>query len=341
MSKATEEHDSGAPPNGPVVFVVEGEDQGERAEARETVLAEFARERHKAHSELAVERFEGAEELAVALMSASTPSLTGGERVVLFECKSLGAREADDLCGWLERYRDGQGGLPDTLVVVSCERALSAATRKRLESCGVRFRSTERPTYATLPDFIQRLASENGLALASEAAAYLGSALGNDPSAIRSAIAQLLDAYPPDESKGRLGTAEVQALFDPATHDTPWRMVSAVERGDTAQALMRLEGLLAEGYHPLQVLAILYTSFRRVAYLASAGAARQELLASLRLPERVKGEISKLARRLGPDRASQAITTIAKAEVDMKGGSGLGADVVLEKLVVELSDICR
>ncbi len=341
MRGKTEAHDSGMPLSGPLVFVVEGEDQGARAEAREAILTEFARAREKAHSELAVERFEGDEELAVALMAASTPSLTGDERVILFECKSLDAREADDLCGWLGRHRGGHGAPPDALVVISCERAPSAATRKRLESCGVRFRSPERPSYTALPSFIQRLASENGLELTSEAAAYLGSALGNDPSAIRSAIAQLLDAYPPEESKGRLGPAEVEALFDPATHDTPWRMVNAVERGHTAQALIRLEGLLAEGYHPLQVLAILYTSFRRVGYLASAGAARKELLASLRLPERVKGEISKLARRLGPDRASRAITAIAKAEVDMKGASGLGADVVVEKLLVELCDICR
>lgn len=150
---------------------------------------------------------------------------------------------------------------------------------------------------------------------------------------------------PSDKRSGRtaprIGIGEVQAIFEPARHDPPWVLMSAIERGDAADAISSLEGFLDGGYHPLQVLAMLYTSCRRIAYLASAEGAHKEILASLNLAPGAKARISKLARRLGPARARLLVQRIADADLDLKGRSGLDSRAVIEKLVIGLCEICR
>ncbi|MER3521720.1 MAG: hypothetical protein C4317_05855, partial [Acidimicrobiia bacterium] len=102
---------------------------------------------------------------------------------------------------------------------------------------------------------------------------------------------------------------------------------------------MSLEGFLDGGYHPLQVLAMLYTSCRRIAYLALAPVTHKELLASMKLPPSVRSRISSLARRLGASGSKKLLVTLAQAELDMKGDSGLDPRIVLEKLVVEVCEL--
>lgn len=327
---------------GPTVVVAEGDGEGGRTQAVEAALEGFVRAYGSTSlSEIFVERFEGVEELEAALRAASTPSLTGEPKAVVLKCGSIAAAEAEEVCGWLEKATATPEWAADALLLLGCERALSPKARKRLEECGTKFVAPERPSHRDLPDFVCRLAREAGLNLASDAAAFLGSAVGSDTFALRSAVAQLADAYPPQDSAARIGLKEVQALFDPARHDPPWVLISAIERGDTAEALLSLKGFLDGRYHPLQVLAIVYTSCRRIAYLASAEGAHRELLASMKLPPAAKGRISKLSRRLGPDKARRLVLEIARAELDMKGRSGLDAETIVERLIVTLCEICH
>jgi DNA polymerase III delta subunit len=328
---------------GPSVVVALGEDEGTRALAVEAALEEFAashRVSGPGASDLLVERIEANDEFEPAFREASTPPLTGEPKAVVVERRSIAISDAEKICKWLKRASVTHEGAPPVLLVFSCERVPSGKARSLLEDCGVSLRSHERPSHQDLPEFVSQLARKEGLNLAPDAAAALGSAVGSDVSAIRSAIAQLLDAYSSAGSTSRIGLAEVEALFEPARHDPPWVLISAIERGDAGEALLSLKGFFDGGYHPLQVLAILYTSCRRIAYVASSDAAHKEILASMKLPPGAKARISKLARRLGPEKARRLVTEIAGAELDAKGRSGLDARTVAEKLVVTLCEIC-
>lgn len=340
---------SGAPystayATGLVVVVIEGDDHASRVAATEEALEEYARACGKNQTtddkiELLVERFEGSESLDIALSAASTPSITGQPRAIVVQCKAIDVADVERIARWLS----GEGYTEPPLealaiVVIGCERVPSQEARRLMQESGVRLKKAVRPSYSDLPRLVAQLAQGAGLDLAPDAAAFLGSVVGGDIPALKGALAQLADAYQSGDAKHRLGVAEIQRIFNPARHDPPWVLIQAVERGDVATALMSLEGFLDGDYHPLQVLSMLYTSCRRIAYLAMAPALHKELLASMKLPPSAKSRISALARRLGPSGSIQMLEALALAELDMKGRSGHDPRLILEKLVVSLCE---
>jgi len=343
--KGVESRNEKPDPPSPRVIVVEGEDESTRVTAVRELLASFTASFEgkivsSTSNELLVEKFEGSELLLSALRAAATPSLTGQPRAIVVQCRTLDVTDAQRVFEWISGAEVAERvPSPPAVVVICCERAPSQRARRILEAAGARIESVERLSYTDLPRFVIELAREAGLSLASDAAAYLAAVAGGDVNALKSAVAQLADAYPSGESKNRLGLSDLERIFDPARHDPPWVLIQAVERGDVSTALMSLEGFLDGGYHPLQVLAMLYTSCRRIAYLALAPVTHKELLASMKLPPSVRSRISSLARRLGASGSKKLLVTLAQAELDMKGDSGLDPRIVLEKLVVEVCEL--
>lgn len=296
-------------------------------------------------SEPLVQIFEGEAAVERALAAAATKSLIGGARIAVAKTDALGAQSIERILRALApRTTAMSGAAADerALIVLEVERRLSPQAKKRLAEAGVQLITAKEPTTGDIVQRLVELAERSGLQLDADAAAYVASMSGPDVVSLEGVLAQLRDAMGIDNGQhSRVKLADVEALFEPVRRDPPWVLAAAIEKGDARAALMTLEGLLDSGMHPLQVLASLYTSFRRVAYIACSTERHKELLASMQLPATVKARISKFARRLGRDKALAIVARLAEAELDLKGRSAAEQALILESAVVELCTAVR
>jgi DNA polymerase III delta subunit len=332
------------------IVVIEG-DEPEKVFLRDSLIEEFSKKidgasrDRSAGDELAVETFEGEEALERGLNAVATPSLIGASRVVLVKTASLSKAAIDRLSrARTQTHEHGADSASTTraLLVIELERKVPPAQRKALADAGIAVKTAKEPSLRELSEVLTLEARRKGIELSAEAATYLIGSVGSDRGALRAALAQLEDwVLGSSSAEGKLRREAVEKLFEPHRHDPPWVVIAAIEKGKADEALMSVRGLLEGGYHPLQVLSLIYTSLRRAAYLAGSWERHRELLASMNVPPAAKSRISSLAKRLGPVGAHRVIAEIAEAELEMKGSSGLDPVSVLERLVVRLCELCR
>ncbi|MGH2467377.1 MAG: hypothetical protein ACRDGL_06570, partial [Candidatus Limnocylindrales bacterium] len=162
---------------------------------------------------------------------------------------------------------------------------------------------------------------------------HLGADLGR--------LAGLLEALAAAYGVGaRLSAAQLEPFLGEAGGIMPWELTDAVDRGDTALSLSLLRRLLeAGGRHPLTILAVLHRHYAAVLRLDGAGAgsdAEAAEMAGLRSPW-TAGKARVQAARLGHPGVARAIELLAGADLELRGATGLPAEVVLEILVARLS----
>ncbi|MDA8379441.1 MAG: DNA polymerase III subunit delta [Actinomycetota bacterium] len=177
--------------------------------------------------------------------------------------------------------------------------------------------------------------------LSADAASLVDKHLGGDLARLEGLVAILASAY---GQGARLGAPEVAPFLGGAGEVAPWVLTDAVDKGETAAAVAFAARMVdAGGMHALQVIAILHRHFEsmlRLDGLTIAGA--QEAAEALGVRSAfVAGKALEQSRRLGSDRVAQAITLLARADLDCKGASALAPDVVIEVLVARLSQLVR
>lgn len=173
------------------------------------------------------------------------------------------------------------------------------------------------------------------------AKAQLADHLGEDLGRLPALVEVLVSAY---GEGARIGPADLEPFLGQAGAVAPWDLTDAIDRADTDAALTALHRLLEGGErHPLVVLAVLHRHVSAMLRLDGAAAASETQAAILLgIPSGRSTYPAKKAlagaRRIGADGVARAVLLLAGADVDLRGGSSLPPELVLDVLVARL---CR
>jgi DNA polymerase-3 subunit delta len=121
----------------------------------------------------------------------------------------------------------------------------------------------------------------------------------------------------------------------------PWDLTDAIDAGQTTKALVVARRMMTAGErHPLQLMAQLHNHFARVAKLDGpnvSGTADVEALTGAKGFQAEK--VLKAYRNLGSAGVRRAFELLSAADLDLRGGTGLDEDVVMDVLVARLSKL--
>jgi DNA polymerase III subunit delta len=278
-----------------------------------------------------------APQLRALVEAAQTPPFLTDRRIVIG--RNLNAATADELTS-LAAYLGNP--LPTSALVLAWEsgpvprRLLDAVKR----SGGVNVDTS--PQRSQQKQWIASQIAESGVRLDPGAQAAVTAAIGEDIARLRGLLETLESTY---GDEVRLSEAEVVPYLGEAGIVAPYELTDAIDRGDAAGAIDRLHRIHGpDRWHALQVMASLQSHFGRMLVLDGARARGErdaaELL-GLRGSTYPAKKALEQGRRLGSERVARAVRLLARADLDLRGKSGLPADVVLEVLVARLATLAR
>jgi DNA polymerase-3 subunit delta len=338
----------------PQTYVVTGDDPVLQAEALDQLLAELVGDDDPS---LAVEELtvpgraapgEGesdaptgapgrAEVVATALNAAqSPPFMTARRVVVLREGGNLSKQDAEPLIEYLEDPMDTTtlvlvvgGGRPPKSLTDALRAAEAVSVGPASERTG---------------DVLAQQLEDDGIALEPEAAKLVASHLGEDAGRVPQLVELLTSAF---GSGATLDAADVEPYLGDAGSVPGYLLTNAIEAGDMAGALETLRRMLtATGpgqprpMHPLQVMGMLHSYYRRVARLddPDIGSPRDAVAAlGGRIKEYPARKALEAARALGREGLRQAYDYLFAADLDIKGARAIPEDGVMEVLVARLA----
>ena len=287
---------------------------------------------------LVVEELAGDDyELGAVVDAAQTPPFFGGRRVVIArEIGRFTTQEAAPLVAYLS------DPMPTTALVLvagggQTARTLMDAVRKvgHVVDAGV-------PSGKARSGWLAARVKEGPVRLDAATIALVGEHLGDDLGRLGSLLETLAAAYGPGS---RLGVDQVAPFLGQAGSVAPWELTDAIDKGDTATALVVLRRLVGSGgRHPLVILATLHTHFARMLRLEGSDVP-DEKAAAVVLGMTGSTYPAKKAlvqvRRLGYEPLARALTLLADADLALKGAVDWPGEAVLEVLVARLSRLAR
>ena len=173
------------------------------------------------------------------------------------------------------------------------------------------------------------------------AQARLGEHLGSDMGRLSGLLDTLAAAY---GQGANVGVADLEPFLGEAGALASWDLTDAVDAGRTPAALGVLHRMLTAGeMHPLAVLAVLHKHYRQMLRLDGSGVTSPEQAAEVLGTRSVFPAKKALAQanRLGTARIARAVELLARADLDLRGTTGLSAELVVEVLVARLSQLAR
>jgi len=323
----------GAATEAAAVHLVRGDDAALVAQAVHALVGSLAGDTDPA---MVVEEHGavGTDDLDVgAVVDALTtpPFLTDRRIVVVREAGRLAAGEAGRIVECLESpvegvvavFAVGGGTVPATLV-------------KAIERLG----SVTDTSLRTGRDRAQWLAEhlrDAPVKLTASAAAALEAHLGGDVNRLAGLVETLAGAY---GEGATVDEARLAPFLGEAGSVAGWDLTDAIDGGRIDVALAMLARLSAmPDFPPVRVLGILHRHYQAMLRLDGAEVASAEeaaALAGMRSAYPARKALEQ-ARRLGSARVGRAIVLLAAADLDLRGRSALGDDVVLQVLVARLS----
>ena len=168
------------------------------------------------------------------------------------------------------------------------------------------------------------------------AADLLAAHVGEDLGRVEGLLGALSAAY----GEGcRISAEELAPYLGEAGNVPRYELTDAIDKGDPRRALLVLHRMLdAGGLVPIQVLATLHGHFANMLALDGDDVSgERDAAALLGTAPFVAKKALEQSRRLGSARIGEAINLIAAADLDVRGASGLNAEVVVEILVARLA----
>lgn len=284
--------------------------------------------------ELMVEdyREENVDLAAVADSCATPPFLAERRVVVLRDAGRFLTEEVAPLLAYLE------DPLPTTALVLGAgEGQIAPKLLAAVKAKGhvVSTKVTQRES----ADWIRSRLRSAPVKLDAEAEQVVRRHFGEDVSRVGSLLEILAAAY---GEGARVGAADLEPYLGEAGSVAPWDFTDAIDSGRTEDALSYLHRLMGAGdRHPLQVLALLHRhvqSLLRVddpSIRTEAQAAEAMGIAKGRSTFPAKKALT-AAQRWGTAGIADAIDLLARADIELKGATGLASEAVLEVLVARL-----
>lgn len=330
------------------VHLVVGDDARFRADATKALVAEL---RGDDDPSLALEEFslaprsdsgegdaapsgDGPPIVSAALGSASTPPFGTDRRVIVIrEAGAMSAADAEAVARYLA------DPCPTTaLVLVGGGGRLPVALTKAVKAAGGQ---EVKASPGKTGDALTGALDGAGVKLTAAAAHRVAGWLGDDAGRIPALLDVLRAAY---GEGARVDVDDLEPYLGEAGGVAPYHLTGAVDKGDAAGALEILHRLRGASFHPLQVMALLHKHYQRMLRLdAPSIGGEQDAVAALggKVKPYPAGLALRQARLLGSDGLRAAYAHLAKADVDLRGGTGLGEDAVLEVLIARLAGLSR
>jgi DNA polymerase-3 subunit delta len=143
----------------------------------------------------------------------------------------------------------------------------------------------------------------------------------------------------------KVGADDVLPFLGNGSDLAPWELTDAIDSGDIALALEKLDRMTTGGgRHPLQLLATLHNHYQRALRLDGASISDERSAAAhlgmtgSTFPAK-KALI--LTRRLGSARLGRIIHLLSQADLDVRGATAVDGAVVMEVLVARLARLSR
>lgn len=271
----------------------------------------------------------------------SPPFLTELRVVVLHEIGSLSRK---DQYAPIVTYLESP--MPTTAFVLVT--GGGTAPKPLLDAVKQRGALVRGPESEATADVVSTHARDADLKLAPDARRLITEHLGEDAGRVPALLAVLEAAFGSDAT---ISAAEVEPYLG-ATGAVPvYELANAIDRGDVPGALDTLHRMLetpskrdGKPMHPLQVLALLHTHYRRLLRVDDPTITGEKdahaALGGKGSPYGSK-KAWQQARSLGHDGITRAFDLLARADLDCKGASGATPDTVVELLVARLAGLSR
>ena len=332
----------------PPVHLVAGDDPRFRADATKALITELL---GADDPSLALEEFslaaradsgdgdtapaaDGPPIVATALGSASTPPFGTEHRVIVIrDVGAMSAADADAVARYLA------DPCPTTaLVLVAGGGRIPVALTKAVKAAGgVEIKTSPAKT----GDALTAALDGADVKLTAAAARRVADWFGDDAGRIPALLDVLRAAY---GDGARIDVDDLEPYLGEAGGVAPYHLTGAIDKGDTAGALEILHRLRGASFHPLQVMAVLHKHYQRMLRLDDPSIGGEQAAVEA-LGGKVKpypaGLALRQARLLGRDRLQTAYGHLAKADVDLRGATGLPEDAVLEVLIARLAGLSR
>ncbi len=275
--------------------------------------------------------------IAPLVEAAQTPPFLTDRRVVVGRDLDLFSR-AEQVAP-LVSYLDDP--LPTTsLVLVFGQGRLPKALAEAVTRCGGE--QVDTSPGRKLASWVDDQLAAAGLHVDRQGTALLVGWLGDDPQRLVGVIGTLVGSF---GAGTRLGAADLEPFLGESGGVPPWELTDALDRGDIAAALDKLHRMVGGGgRHPLQVMATLHGHYARMLQLDGApvgGEKDAAQLLGLRGSTFPARKALQQARRLGHDRVVEAMSLLAGADLDLRGGKAWPEGLVLEVLVARLARLAR
>jgi DNA polymerase-3 subunit delta len=184
------------------------------------------------------------------------------------------------------------------------------------------------------PDFVVGELRGHQVRIASDAAAFLVQAVGQDLRSLSAACSQLAGDF-----EGRNITIDmVKTYFGGRAEAKSFAVADHALQGNTAKALEELRWALERGTAPVLVTSAVAGSLRSLARLVSAprGMRNNELMREVGVPSWKLDQLRKQSHGWDPEQIGRAIRVVARADAEVKGAAS-DASYALEKMVIEVA----
>jgi DNA polymerase III subunit delta len=282
---------------------------------------------------------------AAALNAARTPPMMTAKRVVVV--RDVGNLVAAEVAV-LEVYLADPMETTELVLVAggagrNASKTLTAIAKLVGTHGEVMAQTSEKPG-----DVLARFLGEAGITLQPDAAKVVVAHVGGDVGLLPGLVEIIAGAFPVG---AELTVADVAPYLGDEGAIPMWDLTNAIEKGDTATALVVLQRLLTvtspsqpDAVHPLQVMGFLHGHYRRLLRLDDPDITTQEDAAAAlggRMSPRAAGFRLRQARSLGTDGLRQAFDALVKADLDLKGERAIPEDAAMSILVARLTALTK
>ena len=177
---------------------------------------------------------------------------------------------------------------------------------------------------------------EAGFTFAPDAARLVAQWFGGDQARVAGLIATLVSTY---GEGAKLTRSDIEVFLGDAGSVAPWDLTDAIDSGDANKALAMLHRMMTDS-HPMQILALLANRYAQMMKIDGRGVrTADDAVAILGGKPFTARKVLEQYQRLGSAGISRAISLIATADIDLRGGKDWEPELVMEVLVARLARV--
>jgi len=185
-------------------------------------------------------------------------------------------------------------------------------------------------------DWVESHLIEAGFQYSADASRLIATWFGGDQGRLAGLLATLTSAY---GEGAKLSRSDIEVFLGEAGSVAPWDLTDAIDGGDVKKALVMLHRMMNDGdSKQFLILALLSNRYAQMMKIDGRGVrSATDAAAILGGKEFTARKVLEQYQRLGSAGISRAISLLATADVDLRGGKDWEPELVMEVLVARLA----